>query len=291
MNYISNNTVLCESEESATHIANNELSRFVLKLLMKSVQAQEITKEKKCKECGGLVEFVVTESSTFDKIGLLPAHCSSCRRKHCEIHEKEKIEMKWQNDKERCCGLQNRYINHLGERPFLTEVSEDFPYQEIFINKIKGIVNNETNIGAIIFGNTGTGKTYLTKILNNELCDKTRNTCYIKAVEMAMVLRQAAFDRNTNYKTVLSQFQTIETLIIDDYGTQKNTEWVKECIFMILDYRYENRKTTIITTNCDLEELKELEPRLYSRLSDMDWVKKIYFKAKDYRLKQTNIYD
>jgi DNA replication protein DnaC len=90
--------------------------------------------------------------------------------------------------------------------------------------------------------------------------------------------------------------------VIDDWGTERNTPFMKEIITKVINNRYNSEKPLIITTNLDvkniledLQEKKELDrknirkmteeeiylSRLYSRFSEMCVF--IHVKGKDRR--------
>ena len=69
-------------------------------------------------------------------------------------------------------------------------------------------------------------------------------------------------------------------LILDDLGTQNATPWAEEKLYQILNTRYIAKRPTVITTNLDLDDL---DPRLRSRLSDLDLVRKLSILAPDFR--------
>jgi DNA replication protein DnaC len=53
--------------------------------------------------------------------------------------------------------------------------------------------------------------------------------------------------------------------VLDDLGTQSATPWAREKLYQILNYRYETRLPTVITTSASLDEL---DPRIRSRIMD-----------------------
>ena len=68
------------------------------------------------------------------------------------------------------------------------------------------------------------------------------------------------------YNKILESLKSCETLILDDLGAENGTEWVRSILDMLIDYRYENEKNTIITSN--VSDINELSPRIASRLSE-----------------------
>ena len=70
-------------------------------------------------------------------------------------------------------------------------------------------------------------------------------------------------------------------LILDDLGAQQTTPWAQEKLYQILNYRYEGRMPTVVTTNT---EMSRLDPRLASRLGDLQISVMYEIVAPDYRL-------
>lgn len=135
----------------------------------------------------------------------------------------------------------------------------------------KFMVMKNKSIGLLIHGAPGNGKTHTTACITNELISKM--------VPVICVSINALLDRiketynkwgKEGEETVLRSLQNADLLIIDDLGTEQNTDWSQTRIYNILDSRYRNGLPLIVTTNLTLEELKEkYHARTYSRLIDM----------------------
>jgi DNA replication protein DnaC len=74
--------------------------------------------------------------------------------------------------------------------------------------------------------------------------------------------------------------RTVPLLVLDDLGTENATSWAREKLFQIINYRYQERLPTVVTTNHTLDEL---EPRLVSRLADRRYSQVVRIEARDYR--------
>jgi DNA replication protein DnaC len=70
-------------------------------------------------------------------------------------------------------------------------------------------------------------------------------------------------------------------LVLDDLGAENGTAWATEKLFQIINYRYNFRMPTVVTTNSRL--LSHMDERLASRLSDIGLVHTIVLEAQDYR--------
>ncbi len=49
----------------------------------------------------------------------------------------------------------------------------------------------------------------------------------------------------------------VDLLVIDDLGIVKRTDWSEQTIYTIIDERCSKGRSTLITTNLSLEELKK----------------------------------
>jgi len=80
------------------------------------------------------------------------------------------------------------------------------------------------------------------------------------------------------------EFADIDVLVIDDFGVQKDSDWVNSKLYDLIDSRYEKEKITLLTSNSPLSDWKEKgEGRVYSRLCEM--THEIKLECPDYRLK------
>jgi DNA replication protein DnaC len=132
-----------------------------------------------------------------------------------------------------------------------------------------------------IQGGYGVGKTHLAAAIANACLSRGLPATLLNAPDLLDYLRAAyspaageTFDRR------FEELRAAPLLILDDLGTQNATAWAEEKLFQILNHRYIARLPTVITTNLALDEL---DPRLSSRLADMDLVRKLPIDAPDYR--------
>jgi DNA replication protein DnaC len=82
------------------------------------------------------------------------------------------------------------------------------------------------------------------------------------------------------YDERFNEVRDAAILVLDDLGTQNATPWAEEKLYQIFNTRYVHKRPTVITTNLDLDDL---DPRLRSRLNDLDLVRKLSIRAPDYR--------
>jgi DNA replication protein DnaC len=71
-------------------------------------------------------------------------------------------------------------------------------------------------------------------------------------------------------------------VVLDDFGKEKATDWVTERLYVLIESRYQNMKSTIVTSNRTLDELDDLGyGAAVSRLQETGRVVRV--DAKDYR--------
>jgi DNA replication protein DnaC len=130
--------------------------------------------------------------------------------------------------------------------------------------------------GLFIWGNPGTGKTLLSAITLTELI--TRHAVEGKYVKISKSffgkLRSTFVEGSALYgmsAEIEKQLQEIDVLVIDDFGTQRDSAWEKETLYNLVDSRYEAEKFTIFTSNSNpLITLKEhSDGRILSRIREM----------------------
>lgn len=246
---------------------NMLIKSYMFYLAWRGFEPQKLT-AKTCVKCGSNVGLVV-ESEVFGNFGFVPNDCDSCKRTDYEQYLHIEKTNKYRAAQTRCGGNKNKLIYHQSKMVSFNSIKEGFQGQDKIIDMIYSIASGQRKKGFLIAGGTGVGKTFLTKALHNELVEQLIPACYIKAVDLAILLRNSYRE---DLNILIKDFKKVKILTIDDFGVQKNTEMVKELLFAILDYRYENNLTTILTTNLLKQELENQDGRLASRMFDKKWL-------------------
>lgn len=135
----------------------------------------------------------------------------------------------------------------------------------------------------IISGQVGTGKTYLTKAIANELITFGKIVKLVSAFQMNIDFNEYVKTKDKNY---IDDYLNCEFLFIDDLGTEvyyKNS--TDQNIYNILNDRQIKKLCTIITTNLDLAEIKEkYGERTFSRITNKDVSILVNLKGEDLRI-------
>ena len=92
---------------------------------------------------------------------------------------------------------------------------------------------------------------------------------YLTASELFDSLLDKTLNKTDDSQLLYEQIQTCDLLIIDDLGTERNTDFVVSQLFVCLNDRILNNRSTIISTNLTLEKIKSnYTERTFSRISN-----------------------
>jgi len=105
--------------------------------------------------------------------------------------------------------------------------------------------------GPLFIGPVGVGKTHLAVGVIRALIEQKRISCLF--VDYRELLKQIQNSYNpsvqaTELEILQPVFET-EVLLLDELGAVKPTEWVWDTVSLVLNTRYNDKRTTIITTN------------------------------------------
>lgn len=137
--------------------------------------------------------------------------------------------------------------------------------------------------GWLIFqGSYGCGKTHLAAAIAHQR-ENEGDTVFFSIVPDLLDHLRAAFAPNSDitYDALFDRIREAGLLVLDDLGAENSTAWATEKLFQIINYRYNFRMPTVITTNARL--LAHMDERIRSRLSDRGLVRMVVIEAKDYR--------
>lgn len=103
--------------------------------------------------------------------------------------------------------------------------------------------------GLILYGPTGTGKSFLASCIANALMEQG-----IPVLVTSII----ALTRNNGEELprILRLLNSARLIVLDDYGAERHTDFKSEQIFDLIDTRYGSKKPMILTTNIPLTDLK-----------------------------------
>lgn len=122
--------------------------------------------------------------------------------------------------------------------------------------------------GLLLYGNTGTGKTFAACCIANQLIDSGYSVLVKNFSTIANELLST-----WSKDDYMHQLNSVSLLVLDDLDIERQSEYMQETVYNVIDGRYRAGKPVIVTTNLTAEQLKNQsnvdKRRVYSRLMDM----------------------
>jgi len=138
---------------------------------------------------------------------------------------------------------------------------------------VEGIVENvEAGRGLWFTGDLGTGKTSLAMLVSRA-AEKTGKSVAIYPVTRLLAEIKDTYDSDStgSYMQLFRRLCSVDLLQLDDLGAEKRTEWVLEQLYAIINERWQDERSIVVTTNItDLDQLREqIGARTVSRLLEI----------------------
>lgn len=141
-------------------------------------------------------------------------------------------------------------------------------------NFIANFLKDPNTDGLLFTGQVGSGKTFLACCIANALLANGKLVLFAVVPDLLDQIR-STYDVGRGPDNI-TEFDLVDTakqvplLILDDLGAHNYTEWTRNKIYSIINYRLNHRLPVIVTTNIIPEELeKYLGERTTSRLLEM----------------------
>ena len=217
-----------------------------------------------CGKCKTPKEAVITLLGQKMKVPCL------CRCKNDEYEQERKAEKEIQ----RQIKINQLRINSLQDKSLLScefakaEMTKQLEAVMRYANKWEEMLKR--NIGLLLWGNTGTGKTFAAGCVANELISKGVPVLMTSFPKLLMGITGQAWESKEDYIKSLSAYKL---LIIDDLGVERESSFAMEQVYNVIDDRYKLNLPLIITTNLTIDEIRNAKnidcQRIYDRILEM----------------------
>jgi DNA replication protein DnaC len=125
----------------------------------------------------------------------------------------------------------------------------------LVLRQVRGFVrvigeNLDGGRGLWFDGPVGTGKTSLA-ILVAKAAKAAGRSYAVYPVPRLLAEIKRTFDRDAsdNYLAFFRRLCSVDVLVLDDLGAEKQTEWVLEQLYSIVNERWQDRRSIVVTTN------------------------------------------
>ncbi len=133
----------------------------------------------------------------------------------------------------------------------------------------------------VLVGKPGTGKTHLAASIANYRHAQGHPVFFVVVPDLLDYLRATyAPDSNVSYDKLFEMIRAAPLLVLDDLGAQSSTPWAQEKLYQLLNYRYNAKLPTVVTTNVSWDQI---DARLRSRLLDQRLSFTLEINAPSYR--------
>lgn len=164
-------------------------------------------------------------------------------------------------DRENFSTLSYQYYQGDDLRRFETAVQLSKKFIENFRNDCQNL---------FFYGTVGTGKSFLSGCIAEELLKQGNSVIYFSAAGLFDLLARYSFDTKAkdSLYDLYEDLYDCDLLIIDDLGTEVTNGFITSQLFSCLNERHLRGKSTLISTNLTLEELRDrYSDRIFSRIT------------------------
>jgi DNA replication protein DnaC len=111
--------------------------------------------------------------------------------------------------------------------------------------------NLEEGSGLWLMGDTGTGKTTLGMLVASQALAAGKTVAVYFTPKLLNRIRQTfqEADSENAYTAFFDRVTSVDLLYIDDLGAERHTDWVVEQLYAVINERYENRRSVLVTSN------------------------------------------
>ncbi len=120
-------------------------------------------------------------------------------------------------------------------------------------------------------GEVGTGKTSLAMLISKHAMEAGRSVAIYSVPRLLSDIKDTYEDgAGSSYSDLFRRLCAVDLLHLDDLGAERRTEWVLEQLYSIVNERWQNQRSIVVTTNItDLDELRaQVGHRTVSRLTE-----------------------
>lgn len=130
------------------------------------------------------------------------------------------------------------------------------PENKVAVEGARWFVTKQPTRGLYLFGEVGTGKTFLAALIAQEYVGKGKSVIFGDVPSLLADLK-ATFGKGGT-EDLLDRYCKCDLLILDDIGAGKVTDWNVGILYQIVNARYNADKLTVATSNCDLKGLEDV---------------------------------
>lgn len=168
-----------------------------------------------------------------------------------------------------------RYRGVSFDRPPVSDMARQAETREA-VGRVRSFIDDidsklEKGQGLWLFGDTGTGKTTLAMLVSKEALEKGHSVAIYSLPKLLARIRRTYEEEpgQDSYSAFFQRLTSVDLLHIDDFGAEKRSDWVLEQLYALVNERYEDERSVMLTTNLTVDKLEEqIGGRTVSRLTE-----------------------
>jgi DNA replication protein DnaC len=165
--------------------------------------------------------------------------------------------------------IPRRYRDAAFDRYPVTEINPPAVVAET--RRFAAMINDHLDAGRGLWftGDVGTGKTTLAMLVSKSALEAGRSVAIYSLPRLLNEIRDTHRAERSHVE-LLDRLAAVDLLHIDDVGAERTTDWVLEELYSIVNARYEDKRSMVITTNLGEAALcEQITVRTVSRLTEM----------------------
>ncbi|MBO7358009.1 MAG: ATP-binding protein [Lachnospiraceae bacterium] len=171
---------------------------------------------------------------------------------------------------------QSNILEYINDNNFSTlsfdyREGESLELLKTAVSKCRNFVNDfdRKSDNILLYGTVGTGKSFLSGCVAKELIEKGHSVIYFSAIDLFNEIARETFENKSkeDLYNLYDYIYNCDLLIIDDLGTEVTNSFISTQLFACINERLLRKKSTIISTNLELSELRDrYSDRTFSRI-------------------------
>jgi DNA replication protein DnaC len=165
--------------------------------------------------------------------------------------------------------IPRRYADVSFDRPPVTDID---PHVVVATRRFADTIDKQLDAGRGLWfmGPVGTGKTTLAMLVSKAALRAGRSVAIYSLPRLLNEIRDTHRAERSHVE-LLDRLVAVDLLHIDDVGAERTTDWVLEELYSIVNGRYEDQRSVVVTTNIlDREALcEQITERTVSRLTEI----------------------
>jgi DNA replication protein DnaC len=150
-----------------------------------------------------------------------------------------------------------RYRGVSFDRPPVSDMERDLTMRHA-VQSVRAYIedlddNLEAGQGLWFMGNPGTGKTTLGMLVAKEALAAGKTVAVYFSQQLLTRIRVTvqATEVEDAYDAFFKRLTSVDLLFIDDLGAERQTDWVVEQLYAIVNERYEQKGALLVTSNAE----------------------------------------